>query len=111
MGIDKKFFAKRLRQVRTDSQLTGKDLADRIGLTREAIVNLETGTRSPSVDTLYDLAKALNVSIDYLLGVTAPPPLERPIPAWMADLLDDFHGLNKSGQESIKALVRGLKKP
>jgi transcriptional regulator with XRE-family HTH domain len=110
MGMNKKIFSKQLRQVRVDSKLTGAALAEKIGLTREAIVNLESGRRSPSVDTLYDLAKTLNVSTDYLLGISSPPPPAQSVPDWVEDLLGDFRGLNKAGQESVKALVRGLRK-
>jgi transcriptional regulator with XRE-family HTH domain len=109
MGLDKKIFAKQLRQVRTDSKLTGAVLAEKIGVKREAIVNLESGRRSPSVDTLCDLAQALNVSTDYLLGISAPAPMARPVPEWVADLLDDLGRLNQTGREAVKALIQGLK--
>ena len=107
MGLDQKIFAERLRLVRKASGLTGAALAEMIGVKRQAIVNLETGQRSPAADTLYDLAKATGASVDYLLGLPGSGP---PSPAWAADLLPDLAALDHHGQEAVKVLVKGLAK-
>ena len=110
MGLDQKIFAERLREVRLKAGMPGAALAEGIGVKRQAIVNLETGHRSPSTDTLYDLARALGVSTDFLLGLSQPGPPERPVPDWVETLLLDLARLDKTGQTAVKVLVKGLAK-
>ena len=43
--------------------LTQVELAERVGVTRVTISNLETGKRHPSMDLLHPLAKALKVIV------------------------------------------------
>lgn len=44
-------------------QLKGKDLAARIGCSVGALSHIEKGTRQPSIDMLYRVADALDVSV------------------------------------------------
>lgn len=48
--------------------LTQEQLAERVGCAWETISKIERGKNPPSVKVLYDLAKALNVSINDLVG-------------------------------------------
>jgi transcriptional regulator with XRE-family HTH domain len=107
LGLDRKIFSDRLRQLRTDAGLTGEALAGKVRLNRTAIVNLERGVRGPSIDTVFELAEALNVSADYLMGLPLRDP---PLPGWLVELLPDLWSLDRPGQEAVKALVRGLKR-
>lgn len=62
-------FAERLRSAREDLRgLSQGDLAKKTGLQPAAISHFETGRRKASFNNLRKLAKALNVTIDYLLG-------------------------------------------
>lgn len=54
-------FRKALIGARIAAGLTQKQLADRMGTSQAAIARLESGTRIPSVDTLYRLAVILGV--------------------------------------------------
>jgi transcriptional regulator with XRE-family HTH domain len=54
-------FAGRLRELRTAAGLSLKDLAERAGITPDAIVKLESGNRKPGWETVIDLADALGV--------------------------------------------------
>lgn len=56
-----------LKRVRRDRRLTQEDLADRVGLGRTSIVNIEKGEQRIYVHTLLDLARALQVSPAELL--------------------------------------------
>jgi transcriptional regulator with XRE-family HTH domain len=69
----RKVFAQRLRHVREDIRhLTQADLGKLTGLPATSISHFEKedGTRKPSFDNLRSLAKALDVTSDYLLGRT-----------------------------------------
>lgn len=61
-------FSKRLREVRRRSGLTQQQLGDLIGVTKVSVCCYEKGTRTPTLDTLLDLANVLNVEFTYLLG-------------------------------------------
>lgn len=61
-------FASRLRQARTDNNLTQIALADLCGISRQTINNYESGIREPNLEVLNELSHLLNVSVDWLLG-------------------------------------------
>ena len=58
----------RFKQLRTEKQLTQRNVADIIGCTSAAYSKYETGTREPSIDVLCRLADLYGVSVDYLIG-------------------------------------------
>lgn len=60
----------KLKSLRTDRNMTQKQIADRIGLAISAVSSYESGTRYPSYDVLLKLARIFHVSTDYLLGKT-----------------------------------------
>ena len=62
---------KRLKEARKANGLTQEALGKEIGVTKVSICCYENGTRTPTLDTLIDLANALNVEITYLLGIDA----------------------------------------
>lgn len=61
---------KNLKDARTDVGLTQKQLAQKIGISQQSYSDYENGRTFPDATTLIELANALNVSIDYLLGRT-----------------------------------------
>ena len=63
-------FGERLTKAREKRELTQADLAKKAGLQVAAIGHFERGRRKPSFANVRALAKALNVSSDYLLGRT-----------------------------------------
>jgi transcriptional regulator with XRE-family HTH domain len=54
-------FAGRLRELRTQAGLSQTELAEKAGLTKDGIAQLEQGRRSPSWDTVLALCAALGV--------------------------------------------------
>ncbi len=62
--------AKRLAQLRREQGMTQEQLADKSGLDRVAIANIETGIRRPTVTTVYRLAKGMGVKVeDFFKGL------------------------------------------
>lgn len=59
-----------LKICRENKRMTAKEVSEKIGVSKQAIYNMETGASNPSVDTLMKLVKLYNVSADYLLGLT-----------------------------------------
>ncbi len=63
-------FGERLRRARENRQLNQTELAAKAGLQPSAIGHFEKERRKPSFANIRSLAKALNVTSDYLLGRT-----------------------------------------
>ncbi len=61
-------FRNRLKQLREQRGLSQKDLADFLGMTRQAVAYYESGKREPNINTIIKLADYFSVSADYLLG-------------------------------------------
>ena len=62
-------FAARLRVARERQGLNQAELAQRAEMQPSAIAHFEASRRKPSFENVRRLAKALDVSSDYLLGV------------------------------------------
>jgi transcriptional regulator with XRE-family HTH domain len=54
-------FGRRLRKARAKATLTQEGLAQRVGLTRTSITNIEQGNQHVGLHLLYQLAKAVGV--------------------------------------------------
>lgn len=61
-------FKDRLREIRMERGLTQQELGDKIGLHGMSISGYERGVKHPSFEALDNMADALDVSLDYLLG-------------------------------------------
>jgi len=59
---------KRIRELRTARNMTRQQLAERIGLTVNALISkIETGINGAKIDTLIYIAELFRVSLDYLV--------------------------------------------
>lgn len=63
-------FGKRLRLARVNKGLTQPQLASAVGVALRSYQFYEQGRRRPSYELLVKLAIELNVSIDWLLGLS-----------------------------------------
>lgn len=54
----------RLRALRNDRKLTQEQLSQRVGVSRQSIVAIETGKYDPSLQLAFKLAKEFNCSIE-----------------------------------------------
>ena len=64
---------KRIRDLREDSDLTQKKVAEFLGMSQTGYSKYETGENDIPTAVLIQLAKFYNTSIDYLLGETDDP--------------------------------------
>lgn len=95
----------RLAQVREKRGLTQAELAESLGLGTQQIYRYENGKTEPDGEIVAKIAKELNVSTDYLLGIT-----DNPTPYIDADLtIAERKALNawRRGDkyEAIKVIV------
>lgn len=61
-------FASTLKQLREKNKLSQKDIANYLGITRQAVASYELAKREPDYGVLKKLADYFGISIDYLLG-------------------------------------------
>jgi transcriptional regulator with XRE-family HTH domain len=61
-------FADNVRRLRARKKLSQKALADRVGISVSYVSMLERGQRSPPLETIEKMARALGVSPASLLG-------------------------------------------
>ena len=87
----------KLRTLRTENNLTQKQVADRIGLAISAVSSYESGTRYPSYEALIKLSRIFHVSTNYLLGLTEKRSI-------------DVTGLDDSEVELLSQLADKLRK-
>ncbi len=67
MSVD---FGYRLKIVREEKGLKREDVAKQIGTSAAIIGRYERNERTPSIDIAKNIAEALEVSLDYLVGDT-----------------------------------------
>lgn len=89
-------FGMRLRLLRQAKNMTQKQLADQLRLTKSVISAYETDLRLPSYDILIKIAAIFDVTTDYLLGVSHAQ-------------LVDISGLNDTDSRMVIQLISRLR--
>lgn len=60
---------KRIKALRKEKGLTQQQLGEKINVTKVSICCYENGTRTPTLQTLTDLAEFFGVNLNYFLGM------------------------------------------
>ena len=89
-------FGTTLKKLRLQSNMTQKQLADKMGLTKAVISYYELQERYPSPEVLIKLASIFHVSTDYLLGLEHTNTI-------------DLSGLKENDIFLVKQLVESLR--
>lgn len=76
-SYDPKQVARAVRQHRTAAGWTQAELAERASLADETISRIESGREPPSLRTAANLADALDVPLDVVVGRTPARPVRR----------------------------------
>ena len=63
-------FATRLRKLMEEHHTTQKELAEKVGISRQAISQYADGSVQPNIEKFYKIKEYFKVSADYLLGKT-----------------------------------------
>ena len=66
-GIDYVEIGRRVRERRRDMRLTQERLAEQVGVSISFIGHIERAEKIASIETMTKIARALNVSMDYLI--------------------------------------------
>lgn len=63
-------FTKRFNEILKQSGKTQVEIAKALNITKQCVNDYKTGKSVPSIETLYYLCLYLDVSADYLLGLS-----------------------------------------
>lgn len=61
------YFAEKLKSLRLKHKLTQTELGEKLYVSRSTISNYEKGKFEPNIQTLIEMSKLFNISIDELL--------------------------------------------
>jgi len=101
-------FGDRLAEMRQSRAMTQADLAQAVGVSRRVIAYYEHQDAQPPGAMLVDLAKALRVSADQLLGLKPPKDKTSPKTARLLKRLQKVERLPPTDQRVVLKLVDGL---
>ncbi len=96
-------FGKRLAKLRKAAGYTQQQLADEISATRRMIAYYESESQHPPANMLVDLARALNVSADELLGIKPVETL--PISSRLERRIRQIEKLGPRPRQQITQLI------
>lgn len=104
----------RLREVRKKKHYTMKQLGEMVGLSESTISLYETGKHEPDHATLVRIARILDTSVDYLLGVSDTPSANENQSTAQSrgldeELIDLLSGLSPGEVQRVQDFVSGLK--
>lgn len=67
-------FCQILKQLRAERGMSQQEVADRLGLNKQAVSQYERGVRKPNFEIAEKLADIFNVDLNYLLGYSDKIP-------------------------------------
>lgn len=76
--VDLSALGQKIKSERKRQGLTLEALSERIGISRNFLWEIEDGRKAPAIQTLYQLGVCLNLSVDYLLGISQEKKLLHP---------------------------------
>jgi transcriptional regulator with XRE-family HTH domain len=103
------YFSTNLKFLREQKKLSQNKLAEMANVNQTTIMRWESGEMSPSLDNIYDIANALNISVADLTGKNLK---EDDVEFDELDLLFDKHKdiLTESDKTLIKTIIEQRKK-
>ena len=101
-------FGARIAHLREQAGLSQIDLAQKLGVSQQAVALWERKASTVRSDTLSKLAQALNVTSDVLLGVNPPKSNPSTAKGRLALLFDKASRLPRRQQEKIVEFVEAF---
>ena len=101
-------FGQRLDQVLTSRQLTQGQLSTYSGVGQSHISQIIRGLKTPRLDVAMALARALDVSLDWLAGL--PPREPGVLQPDEEELVKAYRALDDAHQSAVLGLARDLGK-
>ncbi|ADQ04022.1 helix-turn-helix domain protein [Caldicellulosiruptor owensensis OL] len=96
-------FGLKIRILREEKRISQKELAKRLEISPQALANYEKGKRMPGINILVRLSEELDVSIDFLLGLT---DIRKPKSRMVKEHLEMLENIQE--KEEILSLIEEL---
>lgn len=93
-----------VRQARDAARLTQAELAERIGLTRASVTNIEKARQKVQLHTLYAIAGALEVSVHLLLPKSASSNASTGVSPQLRGLIES-NKLRPKDQQTLETML------
>lgn len=103
MIVDYSVIGKRIQGIRKQKHLSRLQLSSRVGISPGHLGHIETGSKSPSVEILINIAFSLDVSVDELLVDLNLPKKDN------TEMLELVRNCSPGEQAFIKDLIAALK--
>ena len=101
---------KRVRKTREHYGFTRERLAEMANISPQFLVHIENGTKSMTSNTIYNLARALNVSADYLLFGLEDTDLNRTLAMEaLVSLLPEDRMLAERVLQTVLQMIKNVK--
>ena len=68
--MDMSAMGEKIKAARMAKKYTLEKLSEKIGISRNFLWEIEAGRKAPAIQTLYNISKELNLSIDYMFGLS-----------------------------------------
>lgn len=102
-------FAKRLKLLRVEKDLSQKDIATQIDVHFTTYGDYERGETMPTAETLRKLSNILGVSIDYLLeGKETEPAVADVHDQMLVEMFKEINTLKTPRKEFVKDVIAAL---
>ena len=60
-------FSEQIKKIRTNNKITQQQMADKLGISRQAISNWENDRNLPDIEMLITIAQVFNITLDELI--------------------------------------------
>ena len=67
--MDLALMGEKIKSARMSKKYTLEKLSEKIGISRNFLWEIEAGRKAPAIQTLYNISKELDLSIDYMFGL------------------------------------------
>lgn len=108
----------RIRKIRREKDLSGTEVAERLGISAQYYYNIERGKRSLSAEMASKLAKIFGVTTDYLLGLNDEPQSKTSEKEKNLSSLDEnvyalarnFQDLDSDAQDALLKIIETMRR-
>jgi transcriptional regulator with XRE-family HTH domain len=102
----------RIREARIKNHLTQEELAEKLGTEKNQISRWENGHKMPRGERLSEIAQTLNVSLDYLMGLSDEPTIRVKIDSLTVEEMQIIVALRQNNDsEALKIIINREKRP
>lgn len=99
----KKNISKNITKYREDAGFSQRELAQQLGITPSRISNWEQGANCPTIDILFEVCRALHVSINDIYGVY--PDSEMMLSYSEQQHIQKYRNLDDHGRETADLIL------